>query len=64
METMTPEQIKSIRKQLGWSVEKIALFMNMGENAVRKWECGLRAVRGPAIVLYRQLAKRAAKHQS
>lgn len=60
---MQATKAKEIRKQLGWSVAKLGKFMRTTENAIRKWECGLRAIRGPAIVLYEQLEKQAARRR-
>lgn len=39
---MTPEEIKQIREMLGLSQADLARLMGVGNDAVRKWEYGLR----------------------
>lgn len=36
----TSQRIRALRKRLGWSAPKLALYLGVSENAVRRWEMG------------------------
>lgn len=46
---MTPTELKAIRKQLGLTQKQLAEKVGVTVHAVRKWEQGQRAVKGPAL---------------
>lgn len=57
--TMTPREFESLRTSIG-SVEEVAEAMEVGRVTVYRWETGKREIPGPARVLIRILAERAA----
>ena len=47
-ETLTRQQLKRIREQLGLSQEEFALELGVGRTAVNRWESGDRSI-APAM---------------
>lgn len=57
LDMMTKEEIRAIRKAMGLTSDELGDLLGVKGNTVRRWECGLRAARGPAVTLLRRLAK-------
>lgn len=55
---MTPD-IKSLRKQLGWSQKRLAEFLRLNQSTVSRIEAKTEPVSGPVSVLIEQLAAEA-----
>jgi DNA-binding transcriptional regulator YiaG len=58
---VTPAQAKKIRFSLKWSVARLAAYMMVTEDTVRKWERGYNVIKGPAVIGYRVLKRKAEK---
>ena len=56
MDGMTPQEVKDLRRKLNLSATEFGAALGVCENTVRRWECGLREARGPAVVMMRRLA--------
>jgi DNA-binding XRE family transcriptional regulator len=52
-----PDRIKRIRKGFVENAETFAARLNVTGKTVEAWEQGRRQVRGPALVIFRQLAE-------
>jgi len=52
---MEPEQIKQLRKELGWSQEKLGQYLGYTGNAVRRWENGMSRPPDPVMAVLIQL---------
>jgi len=52
-----PERIKRIRKYFGENAETFAQRFEVTGKTVESWEQGRRQVKGPALVIFRQLAE-------
>lgn len=48
-------KVATIRKQLGWPRDKLAAFLWVSKDAVRKWEDGVNSCTGPAARLLKML---------
>jgi len=58
-DTLTPQQAREIRLQLGLSQKEMALALGLGtEIGVSRYERGLTQMKGPILVIYRLLAAR------
>lgn len=49
--TMTPEELRAARGELGWTQEKAAEKLGVTTSAYRKWEQSTRKVTGTAVIL-------------
>jgi transcriptional regulator with XRE-family HTH domain len=52
---MTPTELKRIRKELGLTQEQLAKQLGVGQNAVARWEIGLRRISEPTVRLLRRI---------
>jgi DNA-binding transcriptional regulator YiaG len=50
---MTPEELESARKQLGWSQRRMAAELEVDTSTIFRWIHGERGVPGPAAVALR-----------
>lgn len=57
LDMMTKEEIRAIRKAMDLTSDELGKLLGVKGSTVRRWECGLRVVRGPAVILLRRLAK-------
>lgn len=53
---MTPEEIKAIRAQLGWTQKSLADAVGVSVRTVKFWEAGERNPSGSALILLRNLS--------
>jgi len=53
---MTPQELKDIRKGLDLTTAELGERLGVSGRTVEDWEQGRRKIRGPAVVLIRQLA--------
>lgn len=57
MIAMEASEIKLIRKRLGITCDELGERIGVNGQTVRRWECGLREARGPAVAMLRVIAK-------
>lgn len=57
LSSMTPKQIKALRKRLKLTGDQLARKLGVTGNTVRRWECGARNPSGPAVVLLRGMVR-------
>ncbi len=53
--TMTPEEIREARTQLGWSQMALANALHVHIATVAAWERGTNPISGPAVVAIRYM---------
>lgn len=53
--SMTAGQIKEIRTALGMTGDALAEMLGVTGNTVRRWECGARQAKGPAVAMLRRM---------
>lgn len=58
---VTPSEAKKIRFSLKWTTTKLATYMMVTEDTIRKWERGTNPIKGPPVVVYRMLRRKAKK---
>lgn len=56
---LTPEQIKQLRKALGWTRPQMADAMGVKVQSVYEWERGMTHPRYPKLVKLNELLKKA-----
>lgn len=54
---MTPTELKTLRKELRLTQSELAEKLGVTVHAVRKWEQGQRAIKGPALKILREMKK-------
>jgi len=52
---MTPQELRAIRKDLDLTTAELGERLGVSGRTVEDWEQGRRKIRGPAVVLIRQL---------
>lgn len=57
--TMTGKEIQQLRKILGITGDELAELLGVTGNTVRRWECGARQAKGPAVTILRELCAKA-----
>lgn len=55
--SMNAKEIKALRKKLDMTGNELAALLGVTGNTVRRWECGARQAKGPAVALLRRMAK-------
>lgn len=55
---MTPEQVKALRKRLGWSQLKLSHYLHTTPATIYRWESGRSPVEGPALRALESLAEK------
>lgn len=55
--TMTGKEIKALREKLGLTGDELAERLGVTGNTVRRWECGIRQAKGPAVTILEAMAK-------
>lgn len=58
MVMMTPQTIRFLRVSLGWSPTRLAAFLEVSENTVRRWEIGDRHPRYDSSEKMNKLAEK------
>lgn len=61
---MNAKEIKKIRAALGLTGDQLAERLGVTGNTVRRWECGARQAKGPAVVMLRRLLDDVSNQQS
>jgi len=60
MNMLTPQEIKALRKALGWTLADMASRLKVSEGAVRLWESGERHPRWDTMTELNKLQKQTA----
>jgi DNA-binding transcriptional regulator YiaG len=61
--TMEATEIKQIRAALGLTGDELAEKLGVTGNTVRRWECGIRQAKGPAVTILRRMQAEARRRQ-
>ncbi|WP_414645330.1 helix-turn-helix domain-containing protein [Candidatus Binatus sp.] len=51
-----PEQLRRIRRKLGWTLQELAHQVGLARNSVARWERGEMAISEPATRLIQRIA--------
>lgn len=58
---MTPNELRKIRKRLGWTQQQLADAVGVARNSVVRWEGGHMRIAEPVARLIRMIAKQEGK---
>jgi transcriptional regulator with XRE-family HTH domain len=57
MASMTKDEVKRLRKKLGWTQQKLADELGVTQTSVARWEIGMNQIEEPTARLLKLLVK-------